>query len=190
MPLKNNEDRKAGVASMRVYFALWPDARVVASLQPWLADAQRCCGGRAMRDETLHMTLAFLGDIDAARVPALVAGTRERAIAPGTLALTGYGVFKKPGIVWAGPAEQVEGGEQVARINDDIWQWLAPLGFARAQSAFRPHVTLLRNADTSVLPARAPAAVTWEYDSYALILSEQDARGRHYRILARTRPCR
>ena len=172
---------------LRVYFALWPDADIVASLQPWLCRAQACCGGRTMRDETLHMTLAFLGDIDAARVPALIAATNERAIVPGTLALTRYGVFKKPGIVWAGPAEQGDGRDGVARINEELWQWLQPLGFERAEAAFSPHVTLLRNADTSVLPEAISTPISWAYTRYALILSEQDARGRHYRILAQTR---
>src|SRR5690606_7323542 len=59
---------KADPAGRRVFFALWPDARTAAVLSGWAQDAHAMCGGRIMRPDTLHLTLAFLGMVPHARV--------------------------------------------------------------------------------------------------------------------------
>ena len=51
-------------ATARVFFALWPTAAERAQLAAWQAPLKRLCGGRAMRGETLHNTLVFIGDVD------------------------------------------------------------------------------------------------------------------------------
>ena len=48
----------------RVFFALWPTAAERGQLSVWQAPLKRLCGGRAMRGETLHNTLVFIGDVD------------------------------------------------------------------------------------------------------------------------------
>src|SRR3546814_10607201 len=51
----------AAPAQARLFFALWPGPALAATLAHWAAQAQAACGGRAMRPDTLHLTLAFLG---------------------------------------------------------------------------------------------------------------------------------
>ena len=48
----------------RVFFALWPAAIESAQLAAWQAPLKRLCGGRAMRGETLHNTLVFIGEVE------------------------------------------------------------------------------------------------------------------------------
>ena len=51
--------KDSGVA--RVFFALWPEALVRQALHTLATEYQLRCEARAMRAETLHMTLLFLG---------------------------------------------------------------------------------------------------------------------------------
>jgi len=48
----------------RVFFALWPNATERKHLAAWQASLKRLCGGRAMRGETLHNTLVFIGNVE------------------------------------------------------------------------------------------------------------------------------
>lgn len=118
-----------------------------------LADVQarlkRDAIARAIRwvaPENIHLTLKFLGDVDAAHIPAL-----ERAIArvcnevaPFTLTISGAGAFpntRKPNVIWVGARGQVE---IAARLAEQIDAACATLGFAREERAFTPHLTLGR----------------------------------------------
>jgi 2'-5' RNA ligase len=47
----------------RVFFALWPAATESAQLAAWQPALRELCGGRAMRGETLHNTLVFIGEV-------------------------------------------------------------------------------------------------------------------------------
>ncbi len=53
---------------MRLFFALWPDEAVRAQLAHWARELHAVCGGRPTRPENLHVTLAFLGNVEDARV--------------------------------------------------------------------------------------------------------------------------
>ena len=66
------------MSTVRLFFALWPSPPLAASLAGWAQQARLTCGGRAMRTETLHLTLAFLGPVDAALADELAAATPER----------------------------------------------------------------------------------------------------------------
>ncbi|MCX7837840.1 MAG: RNA 2',3'-cyclic phosphodiesterase [Anaerolineae bacterium] len=118
-----------------------------------LADVQarlkRDTVARAIRwvaPENIHITLKFLGDVDAARIPAL-----ERAIAqvcndfaPFTLTIGGAGAFpnmRKPNVIWVGARGQVD---VAARLAEHIDAACATFGFAREERAFTPHLTLGR----------------------------------------------
>ncbi|ANN65218.1 RNA 2',3'-cyclic phosphodiesterase [Bordetella bronchialis] len=175
---------------IRLFFALWPDAATVRALGDWAERARAVCGGRIMRPDTLHLTLGFLGDTAPHLLPALAKETAARRIEPGTVILSRYGAFPRPRIVWAGPADDGEGqpDEGTARLAAEhrgLWDWVRGLHPARPEARFRPHVTLLRNADTRVLPEQVPPAIAWRYDRYVLVASMQDGSAR-YRIVAST----
>ncbi|MCD0500727.1 RNA 2',3'-cyclic phosphodiesterase [Achromobacter sp. MY14] len=93
------------MSAIRLFFALWPSPPLAASLAEWAQAARPHCGGRIMRTETLHLTLAFLGPVEAQLADALAAATPERSVPPGELMLDRYGVFKRQRILWAGPRQ-------------------------------------------------------------------------------------
>ncbi|WP_099722152.1 RNA 2',3'-cyclic phosphodiesterase [Bordetella bronchiseptica] len=174
---------EAAIAPPRLFFALWPDPATAARLADWAAHAQLAYGGRVMRTDTLHLTLAFLGAATPAQAAELCAATAARRIAPATLALARYGLFARQRIVWAGP-QQADAA--LAALHDDLWTWLRALGWPAPQQGFQPHVTLLRNVDAHAAAPAPPPPVAWRYDHHALVQSQPQHGRASYRVLART----
>jgi 2'-5' RNA ligase len=91
-----------------------------------------------------HVTLMFLGEVEQARLPGIIAALRGVDFAPVRLRLGGSGFFSQrgaPRTLWVGLAE---GGEACARLAGAVNRALAPCGCAPEARNFRPHVTLGR----------------------------------------------
>jgi 2'-5' RNA ligase len=93
-----------------------------------------------------HVTLKFLGEVEQARLPEIIAALRGLDFAPMWLRLGGGGFFSHPGqgsprTLWIGLAE---GGEACARLAGEVNRAFASCGFAPEVGKFRPHVTLGR----------------------------------------------
>lgn len=148
-----------------------------AALHEHALALQQDNGGRVTRLNNLHMTLAFLGSVARARIPQL------EAIAHGcaggsfdlTLATTGY--WPRPHIVWMAP-QHVPAA--LSALVLAIEAALKAQEFRVEARAWRPHITLLR--DAPALVAVPPRALDWPVRE--MVLAES-ARGADYRVLAR-----
>ncbi len=94
----------------------------------------------------IHLTVKFLGGVDADQMPALRRAVKDACagIPPHTLTLEGVGAFpntRRPNVVWVGLGGDVE---TTARLADQIDQACAALGFPRETRPFSPHLTLGR----------------------------------------------
>ena len=113
---------------------------------------------RWMRPEQMHLTLRFLGDTPADRLPALFAALDGLAAdrAPFALHLTEVGCFpntRRPRVVWVG----LGGAEQaLATLVAALEAALRPLGWPPEDKPFRAHLTLGRVKDE-----RAAQGVEW-----------------------------
>ena len=81
-------------------------------------------------------------------------------------------------INWVGPSLQPDAMKNLYTALRLISN---ELGFAAADKAFRPHITLLRNSPGAALEVIKPLA--WKVDSYYLIESVQTGAGVEYRIV-------
>ena len=69
--------------SRRLFVALWPDAKVRHELTMLQARPEiRAAGGRTVPAKNIHMTLRFLGDVDASQQGALEARLAEFVLSP------------------------------------------------------------------------------------------------------------
>ncbi|CAM5206359.1 RNA 2',3'-cyclic phosphodiesterase OS=Castellaniella defragrans OX=75697 GN=HNR28_002155 PE=3 SV=1 [Castellaniella denitrificans] len=171
-----------GAGGRRVFFALWPDAGTAETLSGWARRAHAAFGGRVMRPETLHLTLAFLGTVPHDRVADLAALLDDAPLIGGPLRLDRYGRFRGPRIVWAGPSAPAP---WLAALHGWLWRALSRRGFARPDEPFRPHVSLLRGArpdDLDALPA--PEPLDWTPRRCVLAASAPRPEGSFYEILA------
>jgi 2'-5' RNA ligase len=169
-----------GVPQARVFFALWPDALIAARLHAAGGEAQARCGGRRMRRDTLHLTLAFVGEVAPERVPELVAIGDTLAAAPFTLCIDRLGGWRHNRIAWAG-AQAVP--EALAALAAGLAEALRCAGFPTERRAFAPHITLLRRIETDLVPCGI-GPIEWRAERIALVRSQRDAEGARYEIVA------
>ena len=107
---------------------------------------ERINGLRLVRPEGVHLTLKFLGDINAARVPQVEDAMASAASrhAPFDLTLGAPGVFpnaRRARVLWLG----VEGDMQpLRRLQEDVDRALAAVGFPAENRPFNPHLTIGR----------------------------------------------
>jgi len=173
---------RAEPARARVFFALWPDAATSAALARIASDAHARFGGRVMRRETLHLTLAFVGSIEQARI-ADVAAAGDRVRARGIdLSIDTLGQWENKHIVWAGPREP---GNALVALVETLRAELEAFGVALERRPFVPHVTLLRSAGCGNERERLAAPLRWRADGFVLVESRLQATGAGYETLAR-----
>lgn len=167
---------------LRVFFALWPPPGVAGALHRVAETIRAQAGGRAMARDTLHQTLAFIGEVPAGRVAQLrelAAGLSDCPAA--TLTLDHLGYWRHNHIVWAAPTDPPP---QLSRLAERLGQALEPAGFPVERRPFQPHLTLLRKVRTPPqLPDLPPLA--WPVSEFVLAASDLGPEGARYRFLGR-----
>lgn len=161
----------------RFFFALWPDASTAKRLHALATDAQSRCGGRAMRRDTLHLTLAFIGDVSPERLADLLAVGDRTGAEAFTLTIDRLGGWRHNRIVWAG-AETCP--PPLAALVARLGTGLEGAGFPVERRPFAAHVTLLRNSRTQ--PRTEPIApIEWKIGGFGLFQSHLSPEGADYR---------
>jgi len=117
-------------------------SRLAHAIIDWKADP-RTDGLRWLEPDALHLTLAFLGDVDAGSVPAVRLAIEEVAVRhrSATVSTGRLGAFARPGsarVLWYGVGD--DGGD-VAALAADLAQ---ALELDVSEGPFRPHITLAR----------------------------------------------
>ena len=163
---------------MRLFFALWPSPEAAHALGEWAREVQRAAGGRATRDETIHLTLAFLGDAEPEKASAAARAVRGEAF---ELPVDAARYWRRQRIVWVGPGEMPGALE---RLVEQLHARLAAAGFVLEERPFAAHVTLLRKAgEPGALPPLPP--VRWQADEFVLVRSTPSALGSRYETIER-----
>ena len=163
---------------LRLFFALRPDEGVRAQLAHWSRELHAVCGGRPTREENLHLTLAFLGNVEDARVAEVERAADEVAPRVLTLVLDRPGYWKHNRIAWAGASTVPAGLDAfVAELRSALAR--SYIGFD--PKGFVSHVTLLRDArEPKAMPALAP--IEWRLAGFALVQSVSSPGGSRYEI--------
>ena len=163
---------------MRLFFALWPDDEVRAQLERWSRELHALCGGRATPTENLHVTLAFLGSVEEARVAEVERAAGEVTLRTVSLVLDRPGYWKHNRIAWAG-ASMVPPGLEALVL--ELRGALLKSQIRFDAKSFASHVTLLRDArEPKVMPTLDP--IPWKVDGFALVQSVPLPRGSRYEI--------
>lgn len=178
-------DPSAPRRALRLFFAAWPPPRTARALNAWAAALARA-GGRAVPAESIHLTLAFLGDVAFDRLREAIDAGRRVAGEVHSVPLTRSGYWSRARVVFAGPAEPPTA---LAALAANLAHALAEGGFALERRAFRPHVTLVRNAPKpQTLPPLPPAPdLAWPVTQFVLVHSLVGSAGSRYEIMRRFR---
>jgi 2'-5' RNA ligase len=117
---------------------------------------------RWVRPENIHLTLKFLGTIDATMTRSIteVLKTVSGNFGTFTMTLSGVGVFphnRSPRVVWVGTKES----DTLRGLQRDIEAGLESLGFEREKRTYTAHITLGR-----VKSSRGKAALMEKAETY------------------------
>jgi 2'-5' RNA ligase len=130
---------------MRLFVALDIPESVRTSLAALLPKLRAvCAGARWVRIEGLHITLKFIGEVSAEKIGAIKAALATLpSRQPVPVIFRGLGFFpnaRRPRVLWAG----VEVGPELGALAAAVEAALDPLGIAREERTFSPHLTLAR----------------------------------------------
>jgi RNA 2',3'-cyclic 3'-phosphodiesterase len=163
--------------SERLFFALWPDdaarRRIAEDISPTLQ------AGKAQRPDQWHVTVVFLGDIEAHRKPAVLACAGRAQVPAFTLRFDAVEYWRRARVVClTASVTPAPLAELAARLRAALQESNFPLD----TRPLRPHVTLARKVNSA--PARAGTQpIAWPVDRFTLVRSVTDPAGSRYEPL-------
>ena len=170
-----------GEGRARVFFALWPDPGLRRALVRARDALHGNLSGRSMREDSLHLTLVFIGDISESRLSELTALAAALRVEAFDFRLDQAACWRHNRIGHLA-ASQIP--EAMLALVQGLEQGLDRLELPYDQRPYRPHVTLVRNADCKNRnPALEP--ITWEARDFVLVRSTLRADGARYEELGR-----
>lgn len=168
--------------SLRTFWAIRPPDSVLGPVGDLVRRLRAHCQTLGLHvawvsEESMHITLKFLGNVAETAIPAMVERVRHGLASLGLqsgprLRLKGLAAFPslvRPSVLFVGIDDQVE---LLRDIQSALEGWLEELGFAREARPFHPHLTLGR-----VRERRQPAPGPQERDLRALYPDYQETCG-------------
>jgi RNA 2',3'-cyclic 3'-phosphodiesterase len=184
--------------SWRLFIAIELPAEIRQTIKQHITRLRDACPDvRASwtREENLHLTLKFFGDVAVNRVDTL-SQSLMRAVAHTTeldLVIEGCGVFPprgKPNVLWVGISPET--APACVRLYQAIEDECARVGFKRDEQKFHPHLTVARLRHptgardlANLHQATQFESVAFKVTSASLIRSELSNSGSRYTIAAR-----
>lgn len=145
-------------------------------------------GAHWQRDDQLHLTLRFIGEVDCHTAADISAALSRVNVLPFTLTLDGIGSFDRRGRVdalWVGVAPRASVAELAKRIDAA----LARVGLPPETRAFVPHITVARlgrsAGSIAAFPVAPVPALPFQVRGFALWESRLGADGSSYEIIER-----
>ena len=168
---------------MRCFVAAWPDHATRLSLEQLLATLRaQVPAARPMQARNLHLTLAFIGELDAAAATGLEPSIDDLALQPFDWIADSLGWFPRARVAWAGgptnPA--LETSVNAVRAQLDA------LGVAYDRKAFVAHVTLFRDVRAFACSGPLAEPIPWRTEHVALYAAARDERGPIYQRVGGT----
>lgn len=166
--------------SLRLFFALWPDAALRRAIRWATREATRAGGGRIVPPSHFHLTLIFLGNQPRSRLASIIDVAASLPPVRGELTLNRLGYFAAARVLWYGPRRTPL---LLARQVNRLRRALTAAGICPADPVrdWRAHLTLGRKVARMPIPAVCP--VRWRYAGFSLMVSESTTTGVCYRVL-------
>lgn len=184
---------------IRTFIAIDPGENIQARLVSLQENFAKVSGDvKWVERDNLHLTLLFLGEVDAREVPDVCRAVQEalalHAAFPMTVEHAGcFGPPRRPRTLWVGIGK---GAEQVVAIHDAIETNLLELGcYRREDRPFTPHITLGRVRSDRPLDSLAAALTkhqTWSAGEtivreIRVMSSELTSDGPQYTLMSRAK---
>ena len=163
----------------RLYFALWPDDAIRLQLARHRLQLARDAKGRAVFPLTMHLTLAFLGEVDMKRIPAIVEIGDQLVAAPFTYTINMAGCFPRARVAWLGAKETPW---PLFELQKNLQSLLVAAELGHDKRTFRPHITVGCDIETPFADRPIPP-VPWPIDEFCLVSARTSRMGPEYEVL-------
>lgn len=166
---------------LRLFFALWPDDPVrqqIAALQSKVAFQ---ASGQRVKTQNLHLTLQFIGNVEAAKAGCLVEAAARLSCAPFKLQLDALGSFSTQKIIWLGASRWPHA---LYSLHESLAAVVDGCGCNVESRQYRPHVSLHRGGALSAGHDVDLSVIDWHVDSFTLFSSSLQQSGAVYREIA------
>ena len=133
--------------AVRTFVAVPVDEPVRRGIAQWQARLAHVGDGiKWVEPHNLHITLAFLGDLDPEAVERVIAAVGRGCAGhrPFTLGFGGFGVFphwRAPRVLWVGASQ---GAQRLVALAESVAHALREAGFVLEDRPYRPHLTVGR----------------------------------------------
>lgn len=161
----------------RVFFALWPDDTTRTEVSQ-LSERLEQPGLRKLKPTNLHVTLAFLGNVEEAVIQTLRQRARGLKSSPVTLQFDEIDYWPKPRIVCLTCQKQPSSLYQLINALNHLIQ---DLPVHRESRPFRAHMTLARKAQYR--PDICFTPISMQAKKFALVESVSLTSGVEYRLI-------
>ena len=162
-----------------MFFALWPDVRQRDRMRDFIAPVAKLVEGRAIDRRNWHVTLAYIGEFPERRIDELHEIRHLTTVDPFRLRFDRLEFWPRPRI--AALVTPTVAGE-LEQLVTDLKQRLFSAGVETEDRAYRPHVTVVRNARPFTTERLAQPATT-EWAGFELVESVSEHGERIYRPL-------
>ncbi|MEW6145861.1 MAG: RNA 2',3'-cyclic phosphodiesterase [Thermodesulfobacteriota bacterium] len=169
---------------MRLFIAALLPHEIRARMDEYLEAVMPLCEGvKWEKNDKLHVTLKFLGNVEDSKVPeiASIIGGLSRNYSPFETSISGVGGFpdlRNPRILYIGLSEN----QELSSFQSGIEESLEPLGFPRETHKFVPHVTIGRIKSRIRIkePLPQPEACNFSISEIGVMKSETRRDGSVY----------
>lgn len=162
--------------SSRLFFALWPDDQTRLELVR-LSRAIEIKGFRPVQPQNVHVTLVFLGNVDAASELLIKQNVAGISSEPFILTFDQLSYWKKPRILCLSCSQSVDEVEKlVATLNIEV----ESCGLQTDTRPYKPHITMARHA--KYLPDIKFEPIIWRSESFCLVESCSEPGGVYYTV--------
>jgi len=165
----------------RLFFALWPTARVREAIVDMSSPFLHEMAGRIIRPQNLHITLHFIGSVSSDKKDCLHKAAQSVIASSFNLCLDGLGHFSKAKIFWMAAQNFPPG---LSSLHQNLGEALAACDFHGDQRVYSPHVSLMRKFKERSINY-PEFSISWQVDEFVLVESCSGAGGVNYKVIER-----
>lgn len=169
------------MSKKRLFFGLLPDKEVHDQLMTLSRSFPIVKGVKPVPKDNLHITLQFLGHLEASECKCLEKKMVQTFVQALSLRFDLYGYFKPSQTLWLGCSSYPR---ELTRLVNHLKSIGEHCGANIDQRMYKPHVTLFKKVPKADFPNK-PFTITWNATEFHLLESVPHENATRYRTLAR-----
>jgi 2'-5' RNA ligase len=162
--------------SSRLFFALWPDDQTRLELVR-LSQSIEAKGFRPVQPQNVHVTLVFLGSVDAASELLIKHSVTGISAKPFVLTFDQLSYWSKPKVLCLTCSHTPD---EVQLLVTALNREVASCGLLTETRPYKPHITLDRHAQ--YLPDINFEPIVWRAESFCLVESRSEPGSVNYKV--------